>query len=215
MIVFDSIECFSSCVVDYVCYWFDYLFVLLDWLYGLMGVSYQVGVVDIGVGIGIFSCLFFVSGYLLVVVEFNVVMCVVVEQWLVLQYLDFFVVDGCVEVIGLEDVSIDLVSVVQVFYWFDIVVVCVEWQCILCFGGQVLIYWNLCLFDVSLFLIGYEQLLLDYGIDYIVVVECYQDDVIMQVWFGFGLCGRVELLNVQYLDFDVLCGCLLFFFYVF
>lgn len=156
MSYFDFIECFSNCVVDYVCYCFDYFLVLFDWLYQDIGVLFDMLVVDIGVGIGIFMCLFLVVGYLVIVVEFNVVMCVVVEQWLSLDYLCLKVVDGIVEVIILVCDSVGLVVVVQVFYWFDIDVVCQEWVCILYLGGLVLVFWNLCLLDSLLFLIGYE-----------------------------------------------------------
>lgn len=74
-----SIECFSDCVVDYVCYCFDYLIVLVDWLYCEYGVDVLWDVVDVGVGIGILVKFFFDVGYCVIVVEFNVVMCVVVE----------------------------------------------------------------------------------------------------------------------------------------
>ncbi len=68
-----------------------------------------------------------------------------------------------------------------------------EWQRILRPGGLALIYWNSRLLDASPFLIGYEQLLLDYGTDYTAVAERYQDDATMQAWFGPGLRGMVEL----------------------
>ncbi|WP_372486218.1 class I SAM-dependent methyltransferase [Stenotrophomonas sepilia] len=205
----DSTERFSSRVADYVRYRPDYPPALLDWLHGPMGVSHQARVADIGAGTGISSRPFLASGHPLVAVEPNAAMRAAAEQWLAPQYPDFSAIDGRAEATGLGDASIDLVSVAQAFHWFDTVAVRAEWQRILRPGGQALIYWNSRLLDASPFLIGYEQLLLDYGTDYTAVAERYQDDATMQAWFGPGLRGRVELPNVQYLDFDALRGRLL------
>lgn len=202
----DSTERFSSRVADYVRYRPDYPAALLDWLHGPMGVSHQARVADIGAGTGISSRAFLASGHPLVAVEPNAAMRAAAEQWLAPQYPQFSAVDGRAEATGLADASIDLVSAAQAFHWFDTVAVRAEWQRILRPGGLALIYWNSRLLDASPFLVGYEQLLLDYGTDYTAVAERYQDDATMQAWFGAGLRGRVELPNVQYLDFDALRG---------
>ena len=204
----DSTERFSNRVADYVRYRPDYPPALLDWLHGPMGVSHQARVADIGAGTGISSRPFLASGHPLVAVEQR---CDARRRRTV----------AGTAVSGLfrcrwprrghrpGDASIDLVSVAQAFHWFDTVAVRAEWQRILRPGGQALIYWNSRLLDASPFLIGYEQLLLDYGTDYTAVAERYQDDATMQAWFGPGLRGRVELPNVQHLDFDALRGRLL------
>lgn len=176
----DSTERFSSRVADYVRYRPDYPPALLEWLHGPMDVSHQARVADIGAGTGISSRQFLASGHPLVAVEPNAAMRAAAEEWLAPQYPGFSAVDGRAEATGLDDASIDLVSVAQAFHWFDTVAVRAEWQRILCPGGLALIYWNSRLLDASPFLVGYEQLLLDYGTDYTAVAERYQDDATMQ-----------------------------------
>ncbi len=205
----DSTERFSSRVADYVRYRPDYPAALMDWLHGPMAVPTAALVADIGAGTGISSRPFLAAGHPLVAVEPNAAMRAAAEQWLAPQFPLFRAIDGRAEATALADASVDLVSAAQAFHWFDTVAVRAEWQRILHPGGLALIYWNSRLLDASPFLVGYEQLLLDYGTDYTAVAERYQDDATMQAWFGPGLRGRIELPNVQHLDFNALRGRLL------
>ena len=164
MTVSDSTERFSSRVADYVRYRPDYPPALLEWLHGPMGVGHEAVVADIGAGTGISSRLFLATGHPVIAVEPNAAMRAASEQWLAPQYPRFSAIDGRAEATGLDDASVDLVSVAQAFHWFDTVAVRAEWQRILRPGGQALIYWNSRLLDASPFLVGYEQLLLDYEI---------------------------------------------------
>ncbi|KAG1392134.1 hypothetical protein G6F59_014687 [Rhizopus arrhizus] len=150
----DSTERFSSRVADYVRYRPDYPPALLQWLHHPMGVSHQAQVADIGAGTGISSRLFLATGHPVVAVEPNAAMRGAAEAWLAPQYPQFRAVDGRAEATGLDDASIDLVSVAQAFHWFDTVAVRAEWQRILRPGGQALIYWNSRLLDASPFLRG-------------------------------------------------------------
>ncbi|KAF1017388.1 MAG: putative methyltransferase [Stenotrophomonas maltophilia] len=205
----DSTERFSSRVEDYVRYRPGYPPGLLHWLHGEMAVPTETLVADIGAGTGISSRLFLAAGHPLVAVEPNAAMRAAAEQWLAPQYLRFRAVDGRAEATGLADASVGLVSAAQAFHWFDTVAVRREWQRILQRGGLALVYWNSRVLTGSAFQHGYEQLLLDYGTDYSVVAERYQDDASMRAWFGIGLRGELQLPNVQALDFDALRGRLL------
>lgn len=205
----DSTERFSSRVADYVRYRPDYPPALLDWLHHEMGVPRETLVADIGAGTGISTRLFLASGHPVIAVEPNAAMRDAAEQWLVPEYLRLKLVDGTAEATTLADASVGLVAAGQAFHWFDTQAVRREWARILHPGGMALVFWNSRLLDASPFLIGYEQLLLEFGTDYTDVAERYQDDDTMRAWFGAGLRGMVSLPNVQRMDLDGLRGRLL------
>lgn len=205
----DSTERFSSRVADYVRYRPDYPPALLDWLHQDIGVPTETLVADIGAGTGISTRLFLAAGHPVIAVEPNAAMRDAAEQLLAPDYLRLKVADGTAEATGLADNSIGLVAAAQAFHWFDTTAVRREWARILQPEGMGLVFWNSRLLDASPFLIGYEQLLLEFGTDYTEVAERYQDDDTMRAWFGEGLRGMARLPNVQRMDYDGLRGRLL------
>ncbi len=205
----ESTERFSSRVADYVRYRPDYPPALLDWLHQQIGVARETLVADIGAGTGISTRLFLASGHPVIAVEPNAAMRDAAEQWLAPEYLRLKLVDGTAEATTLADASVGLVVAAQAFHWFDTQAVRREWARILHPDGMALVFWNSRLLDASPFLIGYEQLLLEFGTDYTEVAERYQDDDTMRAWFGAGLRGMVSLPNVQRMDLDGLRGRLL------
>lgn len=205
----DSTERFSSRVADYVRYRPDYPPALLDWLHQDIGVPTETLVADIGAGTGISTRLFLAAGHPVIAVEPNAAMREAAEQLLAPDYLRLKVADGTAEATGLADNSVGLVAAAQAFHWFDTTAVRLEWARILQPEGMALVFWNSRLLDASPFLIGYEQLLLEFGTDYTEVAERYQDDDTMRAWFGEGLRGMARLPNVQRMDYDGLRGRLL------
>lgn len=205
----DSTERFSSRVADYVRYRPDYPPALLDWLHQDIGVPTETLVADIGAGTGISTRLFLAAGHPVIAVEPNAAMREAAEQLLAPDYLRLKVADGTAEATGLADNSVGLVAAAQAFHWFDTTAVRREWARILQPEGMALVFWNSRLLDASPFLIGYEQLLLEFGTDYTEVAERYQDDDTMRAWFGEGLRGMARLPNVQRMDYDGLRGRLL------
>jgi len=205
----DSTERFSSRVADYVRYRPDYPPALLDWLHQDIGVPTETLVADIGAGTGISTRLFLAAGHPVIAVEPNAAMREAAEQLLAPDYLRLKVTDGTAEATGLADNSVGLVAAAQAFHWFDTTAVRLEWARILQPEGMALVFWNSRLLDASPFLIGYEQLLLEFGTDYTEVAERYQDDDTMRAWFGEGLRGMARLPNVQRMDYDGLRGRLL------
>lgn len=205
----DSTERFSSRVADYVRYRPDYPPALLDWLHQDIGVPTETLVADIGAGTGISTRLFLAAGHPVIAVEPNAAMREAAEQLLAPDYLRLRVADGTAEATGLADNSVGLVAAAQAFHWFDATAVRREWARILQPEGMALVFWNSRLLDASPFLIGYEQLLLEFGTDYTEVAERYQDDDTMRAWFGEGLRGMARLPNVQRMDYDGLRGRLL------
>lgn len=205
----DSTERFSSRVADYVRYRPDYPPALLDWLHQDIGVPTETLVADIGAGTGISTRLFLAAGHPVIAVEPNAAMREAAEQLLAPDYLRLKLADGTAEATGLADNSVGLVAAAQAFHWFDTTAVRREWARILQPEGMALVFWNSRLLDASPFLIGYEQLLLEFGTDYTEVAERYQDDDTMRAWFGEGLRGMARLPNVQRMDYDGLRGRLL------
>lgn len=205
----DSTERFSSRVADYVRYRPDYPPALLDWLHRDIGMPTETLVADIGAGTGISTRLFLASGHPVIAVEPNAAMRAAAEQWLAPDYLRLKLVDGTAEATTLADHSVGLVAAAQAFHWFDTTAVRTEWARILHPGGLALVFWNSRLLDASPFLVGYEQLLLEFGTDYTQVAERYQDDDAMRAWFGPGLRGMASFPNVQRMDLDGLRGRLL------
>lgn len=205
----DSTERFSSRVADYVRYRPDYPPALLDWLHQDIGVPTETLVADIGAGTGISTRLFLAAGHPVIAVEPNAAMRDAAEQLLAPDYLRLKFADGTAEATGLADNSVGFVAAAQAFHWFDTAAVRREWARILQPEGMALVFWNSRLLDASPFLIGYEQLLLEFGTDYTEVAERYQDDDTMRAWFGEGLRGMARLPNVQRMDYDGLRGRLL------
>lgn len=205
----DATQRFSNRVADYVRYRPGYPPALLDWLHHDMGVPTETLVADIGAGTGISTRLFLAAGHPVIAVEPNAAMRNAADAWLSPDYLRLKLVDGTAEATTLADDSVGLVSAAQAFHWFDMEAVRTEWRRILHPGGQALVFWNSRLLDSSPFLIGYEQLLLEFGTDYTEVAERYQDDATMQAWFGSGFRAMARFPNVQHMDADGLRGRLL------
>lgn len=205
----DATERFSNRVADYVRYRPDYPPALLDWVHGEMGVPTETLVADIGAGTGISTRLFLATGHPVIAVEPNGPMREAAGKLLSKEYLRLKLVDGTAEATTLADHSVGLVAAAQAFHWFDTDAVRVEWKRILHKEGLALVFWNSRLLDASPFLVGYEQLLLEFGTDYTQVAERYQDDDAMRAWFGPGLRGIAQFPNAQYMDADGLRGRLL------
>ncbi|MBD9369066.1 class I SAM-dependent methyltransferase [Xanthomonas sp. XNM01] len=199
---------FSNRVEDYVRYRPDYPPALLHWLHREMGVAADARVADIGAGTGISTKMFLDAGHPVTAVEPNAAMRAAAERWLGGD-AGFRAVDGRAEATTLADASVDLVSAAQAFHWFDQQAVKAEWARILRPGGLAAIYWNSRRLTGSAFLEGYEQLLLEHGLDYSSVSERYGDDAMMERWFGEGLRGKARFDHGQRLDFDALRGRLL------
>lgn len=209
MTALSSSERFSSRVADYVRYRPGYPPALLDWLHHDIGVPSETLVADIGAGTGISTRLFLASGHPVIAVEPNAAMRAAAERWLAREYLRLKLVEGSAEATTLADNSVGLVAAAQAFHWFDTAAVRREWMRILHPGGMALVFWNSRQLDSSPFLLGYEQLLLEFGSDYSAVAERYQDDAFMRDWFGDGLRGITRFANAQQFDFDGLRGRLL------
>ena len=205
MMTLQSTSRFSDRVDDYVRYRPDYPATLLEWLQHDCGVSTAWVVADIGAGTGISSKMLLDAGYRVIAVEPNAPMRAAAEKWLGAD-AKFSAVDGRADATGLEDASVDLVTVAQAFHWFDEETTRREFARILRPGGLAAIWWNSRRLTGTPFLEGYELLLQTFGTDYTSVAERYADDTRMRAWFGAGFVGSASFPHSQQLDFEALRG---------
>lgn len=199
---------FSDRVDNYVLYRPDYPTALPPWLHDACGLPAHARIADIGAGTGISARMFLDAGHAVIAVEPNAPMRQAAESWLGGER-DFLAVDGRAEATTLPDHGVDAVVAGQAFHWFDVEASRAEFRRILKPEGLVAIFWNTRRLTGTPFLVGYEQLLIDYGIDYLSVAERYADDDAMQRYFGAGFIGKASFPHGQRLDFAQLRGRLL------
>lgn len=165
-------------------------------------------IADIGSGTGILSEMFLKSGNVVYSVEPNKEMREVAEE-LLSEYDNFRSVAGSAESTSLEDRSADIITVGHAFHWFDINKSRLEFSRILKPGGWVVLIWNDRRTDTTPFLRAYEDLLLNFGMDYKEVNPSNFDYRVLNPFFGRNRFQIKFFQNFQVLDFEGLKGRLL------
>jgi SAM-dependent methyltransferase len=165
-------------------------------------------IADIGSGTGILSEMLLKGGNVVYGVEPNKEMREVAEE-LLGEYCNFRSVNGSAESTSLEDRSADLITVGHAFHWFDVSKSRVEFSRILKPGGWVVLIWNDRRTDTTPFLRAYEELLLNFGIDYKEVNPLNFDYRALDRFFGRDGFQIRLFENFQVLDFEGLKGRLL------
>jgi ubiquinone/menaquinone biosynthesis C-methylase UbiE len=196
----DSKERFSSRVDAYVKARPRYPREVIDHLRDAIGLRPDWHVVDVGSGTGISCALFLANGNPVTGVEPNAPMRQAAEGSLAGFAPRFRSVDGSAEATTLPDNSADLVVAAQAFHWFDVEKTQGEFQRILRPGGYALLMWNNRRLDGTPFLEGYEQLLIEFGTDYLKVRHNNVADPQLRAFFG-GDYQSATLPNAQHLDY--------------
>ena len=178
----DSKERFSNRVENYIKYRPGYPAEIIDFLKERINLSSSQVIADIGSGTGILSKLFLVNRNEVFGVEPNEAMRKAGEEQLK-DYKNFKSVDGNAEETGLESNSIDLITAGQAFHWFNIEKSKMEFKRILKKTGYVSLIWNNRKADSSPFLVEYENLLINYCIDYQEVNHKNVNDQILNKFF--------------------------------
>jgi ubiquinone/menaquinone biosynthesis C-methylase UbiE len=122
-------------------------------------------IADIAAGTGLLTELFLAAGFAVTAVEPNAEMrdaCAALKP----RYPKLTLIDGTAEATGLPDHSVDLITVAQAMHWFDLKKTRAEFTRILKPGGWCAVIYNNRRMFADAFHDGYEQLLIDYGIDY-------------------------------------------------
>lgn len=165
-------------------------------------------VADVGSGTG-FSCEpFLKNGNVVYGIEPNREMRAAAER-LLAGHASFRSIEGTAEKTGLPDASVDLVTAMQAFHWFDPTPTAAEFRRILKRGtGWVVLVWNDRRTD-SPFLAEYEALLNEYGTDFKKVRHENVDEGRLGQFFDHQGFEKHVLPNEQRLDYAGLEGRLL------
>jgi SAM-dependent methyltransferase len=204
----DSTQRFSDRVGHYARYRPTYPAQILDVLRQTVGLEPSDVVADVGSGTGISSELFLRNGNTVYAIEPNAPMRAAAESALS-PYPNFHSVDGTSTATGLPDASVDLITAMQAFHWFDPPATRQEFQRILRPSGHVVLVWNDRRLSATPFLEAYEQLLLDFGTDYQRVRHNNLSAERLAEFFGPGGYSNDVLPNEQQFDLDGLTGRLL------
>lgn len=197
----NSKERFSSRVDAYVKARPRYPREILDHLKHRIGLNPSWTIADIGSGTGISCELFLANGNTVIGVEPNTAMRAAAEQSLN-GYAKFRSVEGSAEATTLPDGSIDLAIAAQAFHWFDIASSRREFQRILRPTGYALLMWNDRQLGGTPFLEAYEQLLIDFGTDYLKVRHNNVNEGAIGRFFGPGGFQQASFANEQRLDWE-------------
>lgn len=125
-------------------------------------------IADIGSGTGLWTKVLLQLGCTVIGIEPNEPMRKAAERQLG-TYPNFKSQDGTAEATHLHDRSVDVITAAQAFHWFKTDVAKREFARILKPDGTVALLWNIRSVDASPFLQAYEQLLLEFGTDYLKV----------------------------------------------
>jgi ubiquinone/menaquinone biosynthesis C-methylase UbiE len=164
---------FSDRVEDYVRFRPSYPAAVIELLRAEVGVGPGCTVADVGSGTGILTALLLESGSRVIAVEPNPAMRGAAEESLA-THPRFVSVEGSAEATGLDDSSVDGITVAQAFHWFRVDDTAREFARILHPGGWVALIWNSRPLSGSPFLCAYESFLEEWGTDYTAVRKTYE-----------------------------------------
>ncbi len=171
-------ERFSGRVESYRQFRPGYPVEIVDRLRSECGLSSDAVVADIAAGTGLLSAIFLQAGFPVIAVEPNAEMRAACAE-LAREYPKLRCVEGTAEAPGLPDGSVDLITVAQAMHWFDLKRARMEFARILRPGGSQELQpggWCAAIYNNrhlggDAFHDGYEQLLREFGIDYLHVKE--------------------------------------------
>jgi len=203
--VSDPTTRFSNRVEDYVRFRPRYPAQVIAALEEICGLTADTEVADVGSGTGILSEMFLRRGCRVFGVEPNREMREAGER-LLAHHGRFVSVDGRAEATGLPGASVDLVTAGQAFHWFDRPRTRDEFARILRPPAPVALAWNKRRKTGTAMAEAYEQVLLEYAVDYRSVDHDNVTDDVIAKFFRPGRVERRSLENHRTLDHEGLEG---------
>lgn len=204
----DPTQRFSNRVEDYIRFRPSYPVEVVDLLRSECGLNSESVVADIGSGTGKLTELLLHSVCRVFAVEPNREMREAAERLLAASAPRFTSINGSAEATTLPNQNVDLITAGQAFHWFDRVAARAEFQRILKPRGYAALIWNDRRTDTSPFLLAYEELLRQFGTDYVQVNHRNLDAASLRQFLG-GEMKEKSFPYSQRLDFAALSGRLL------
>ncbi len=204
----DPTKRFSSRVENYVRYRPGYPAAIIDFLKAECQLAPASTVADIGSGTGKLTELFLRNGNPVFGVEPNLEMREAAER-LLKSYPRFQSIAATAEATTLPDGAADIITAGQAFHWFDRESARREFLRVLKPNGWVVLIWNDRKIDSSPFLAAYEELLVNFAIEYRAVNHKNIDAAMIGAFFGAGGFKRATFPNEQIFDLEGLQGRLL------
>lgn len=195
----DSTERFTDRAGDYAAARPGYPEAIAATLIDELKLPPQAVVADIGSGTGLSCEPFLRAGLTVIGVEPNEAMRAEGDRQLA-PFARFRSVSGTAEATTLPEASADLLIAAQAFHWFDIGAARTEALRILKRPPLVALIWNDRVSTGSAFAEGYEQLLRDFGIEYMLIRHRHAHEDSVAAFFGHREFRVVSFPNPTVLD---------------
>jgi SAM-dependent methyltransferase len=199
----DSTERFTDRAGDYAAARPGYPVAIATTLIAEMKLAPDAVVADIGSGTGLSCEPFLRAGLAVIGVEPNDAMRAEGDRHLA-QFDRFRSSAGTAEATTLPAASVDLYTAAQAFHWFDIAKAAAEALRILKRPPLAALIWNDRVAAGSAFAEGYEQLLLDFGIDYAKIRHRHAHEDSVAAFFGHRDFRVASFPNPTVLDWPTL-----------
>jgi len=199
----DSTERFTDRAGDYAAARPSYPAAIATTLVSELQLAPGAVVADIGSGTGLSCEPFLRAGLAVIGVEPNEAMRAEGDRQLA-SFPRFRSVAGTAEATTLPAASVDLVTAAQAFHWFDIAPARAEALRILKRPPRAALIWNDRVNHGSAFAEGYEQLLLDFGIDYEKIRHRHAHEESVAAFFGHRDFRVAGFPNPTVLDWPTL-----------
>jgi len=199
----DSTERFSDRAGDYAAARPGYPPAIATTLIAELRLPPSAVVADVGSGTGLSCEPFLRAGLAVIGVEPNEAMRAEGDRQLA-QFARFRSVAGTAEATTLADASVDLLIAAQAFHWFDIQPARAEALRILKRPALAALIWNDRVSTGDAFAEGYEQLLLDFGIEYTKIRHRHAHEDSVAAFFGHREFRVANFPNPTVLDWATL-----------
>ena len=201
----DPTQRFSDRVESYRLHRPGYPPAVADLLARKCGLSDRSVIADVAAGTGLLAEILLAHGLNVIAVEPNQQMREACTT-LTAQYPHLRCIDGTAEATGLHDNSVNLITVGQAMYWFDLKRTRAEFVRVLKDGGWCAIIYNNRRMAGDSLHEGYERILVDFGNDYETVKHSHLTEDRIAAFFAPNAMHGAHFENSQQLTHEGLMG---------